>query len=423
MRFSELLSGLFHAKAKRESPGAGGSAPPSPSPRYGSRGLWDMPLTSAMSVSTVFCCVGLLSDSVANLPVRCLRQRGGIFTPDGGGRLGYLLNVQPDVGMSAFDFWRQVVIEVLLSGNAYIIPGYSAEAGDYVRLALCRRGSVSHDTLTDTYTVSDVTNGIYGKFGEGEVIHIKGMPGHDPKHGLSVLSYARQSTNIAQTSDRETLDRFENGGTVRGLVSNGDMVQGYGELQDRELRKTATDLDSRFRSGERIVALPREVGWHQLSMSSADMQFLESRKFTVREICRFFRVHPSFVFDDTSNNYKSAEMANVAFLSNTLNPILRKIENELLRKLYPESLCMKRRIEFDRAGLYACDLDSRVKYQAQMIAAGLYTVNECRAMENRPPVEGGDKVLVSANLKGIDELQTPAPQRGTAPDGQPEADK
>lgn len=50
------------------------------------------------------------------------------------------------------------------------------------------------------------------------------------------------------------------------------------------------------------------------------MQFLESRKFTVRELCRFFGVHPSFVFDDTSNNYKSAEMANVAFLSNTLNP-------------------------------------------------------------------------------------------------------
>ena len=146
------------------------------------------------------------------------------------------------------------------------------------------------------------------------------------------------------------------------------------------------------------------------------MQFLETRKFSVREICRFFGVHPSFVFDDTSNNYKSAEMANVAFLSNTLNPILRKIETELHRKLVAPSLCCKRKFQFDRRGVYACDLDSKIKYQAQTIAAGLYTVNEWRREENKPAVEGGDTVLVSANLKGITEAGKAAePQKQVEP--------
>ena len=57
--------------------------------------------------------------------------------------------------------------------------------------------------------------------------------------------------------------------------------------------------------------------------------------------------------------------------------------------------------EFDRRGLYASDLDSKVKYQAATIAAGIYTVNDWRKVENRPPIEGGDKVLVSANLRDI----------------------
>lgn len=381
-----------------------GARPDVSSPRYGSHGLWDMPLTSSMSVSTVFCCVDLLSASVANLPVQYKRASGGIFVADDTTRLSYLLNVEPDPAWSAFNFWKQVVIELLLEGNAYIVPTYSPGLGDYSRFAICRRHSVAHDTLTDTYTVNDEINGVYGTFAEDDIIHIKGMPGHDPKKGVSVLTHARLATEIAKTADRETLDRFDNGGTVRGIVSNGAGVNGFGKYQDGELRKTAVDIDSRFRNGERIVALPREVAWSQLSMSSADMQFLESRKFTVREICRFFRVHPSFVFDDTSNNYKSAEMANVAFLTNTLNPILRNIENEFQRKLFSPTLSRTRRIEFNRMGLYACDLDSKVKYQAQMIGAGLYTVNECRKMENRPPVEGGDKVLVSANLKGIEEL-------------------
>ena len=190
---------------------------------------------------------------------------------------------------------------------------------------------------------------------------------------------------------------------MRGIVSNDTSVRGFGEYQDNELQKTAADLDSRFRAGERIVSLPGQAQFAPISLSSTDMQFLETRKFSVREICRFFGVHPSFVFDDTSNNYKSAEMANVAFLNNTLNPILRKIENELLRKLIAPSLWTKRKFIFDRSGIYACDLESRVRYQNQTIAAGLYTVNEWRLKENRPSVEGGDTVMVSANLRNIQE--------------------
>lgn len=375
-----------------------------PAARKGAYEIWDRPLSTAMCVSTVFCCADLLSSSVANLPVCYKRLKDGIFVTDESNSLNYLLNVQPDPAISAFDFWKQVVLEILLRGNAYIVPTYSPSLRGYSRLALCMGGTVSHDTTTDTYTVNDLTNGIYGRFREDGIIHIKGMTGTNPKRGLSVLSYARLTTNIAQTSDRETLDRFENGGTVRGIVSNGDTTRGLSLYDDNEMRRAAVDIDGQFRDGQRIVAVPKDVGFHQLSMSSADMQFLESRKFTVREICRFFRVHPSFVFDDTSNNYKSAEMANVAFLTNTLNPILRRIENELLRKLFPVSLYAKRRIEFDRMGLYACDLDSKVKYQSQMIGAGIYTVNECRRMEGRPAVEGGDTVLVSANLRGLREL-------------------
>lgn len=373
------------------------TAMPTSEPRAGVVTLIDGRGGTPMGVSTVYRCVGLLSDSVANLPVVYKKLRGGLYEPDEGSRLWYLLNVEPDTAYNAFDFWKQTVMEVLLTGNAYIIPVADPVSGEWQRLALCTRGSVSHDTTTDTYTVSDFRNGIFGKYDESGVIHIKGMTGAaDPKTGLSVIGYARMTLDIAQTGDRETLQQMENGGDVRGILGNDTSVRGYGEYQDKELKKLALDVDTRFRTGERVVSLPGDVRWQPLSMSSADMQFLESRKFTVREICRFFGVHPSFVFDDTSNNYKSAEMANVAFLSNTLNPLLRRIELELQRKLFGGS--RKRKIEFDRRALYACDLESKVSYQSKMIAAGLLTVNEARLGEDRPPVEGGDTPLVSANL-------------------------
>ena len=377
------------------------TAAPTATPRTGAVSL--LPVNgNALNVATAYRCVNLLADAVANLPVKYMRKKGDIFVEDRSSRLHYLLNVQPCSYMSAVDFWRQVVQYLLLNGNAYIVPIYDYVTMDVARLALVDPTCVAHDTINDRYAICDINAGVNGTYDEDEVIHIKNYT-RDGKNGLSTLSFARTTMDIALTGDQETLNRFANGGNVRGVVGNDKSVRGFGEYQDKELEKTAIDLDGRFRNGERIVSLPGQVQFSPISLSSTDMQFLESRKFTVRDICRFFGVHPSFVFDDTSNNYKSAEMANVAFLSNTLNPILRKIEIELHRKLVAPTLCCKRQFMFDRDSLYACDLDSKVKYIAQTIAAGIYTVNEWRIKENQPAVEGGDTVLVSANLKSITE--------------------
>lgn len=382
-------------------------------PRTGATSLFVYGDQTAMCVATVFRCVKLLSESVANLPLQYLKRKDGIFTEVSNDRLDYLLNVQPDNAINAFDFWRQVVQELLLDGNAYIVPVYNTVSMELDRLALCERGTVMHDTIHDIYTVRDLNNGISGVYTEDEIIHIKGLTLRNSKKGVSVLTYARLTMNIAATGDQETQNRFANGGNVRGIVSNDTSVRGFGEYQDKQLEKTAENLDSRFQSGERIVSLPGQVDFKQISLSSTDMQFLESRKFTVIEICRFFSVPPTFVYADTSNNYKTVEQADVDFLSHTLNPLLRNIEIELRRKLIAPSLCRKYKFKFDRRELFACDLNGMMNYGTKLLQIGT-TVNEVRRMNNLTPVDCGDTVLVSANLRGINEI-------GVQPQQQPEA--
>lgn len=365
-----------------------------------------------MSIASVFRCVKLLSESVAVLPVQFLKRKGGIFVDARDNHLDYLLNVQPDSAVNAFDFWRQVVQEMLLEGNAYIVPVYSSVDMRLERLVLCGRGTVSHDINTDTYDVCDVTNGVSGHFTEDQIIHIKGLTLRNCKRGVSVLTHARLTMSIASTGDLETQNRFANGGNVRGIVSNDQSVRGFGEYQDEQLERTAETLDTRFQSGERIVGLPGQVDFKQISLSSTDMQFLESRKFTVREICRFFGVHPSFVFDDTSNNYKSVEQADADFLTHTLAPLLRNIEIELRRKLIAPELSAKYKFSFDRRDLHVCDLSGMMDYRIKLLQIGT-TINEVRKLDNLPPVEGGDTVFVSANLKSLNEMTT-------APESQPD---
>ena len=367
---------------------------------------------TAMNIATVFRCVKLLSESVANLPLQYLKRNDGIFSEVDNARLDYLLNVQPDYAVNAFDFWRQVGQELLLDGNAYIVPVYNPVSMELDRLALCERGTVIHDTINDRYDVHDLNNGISGRFAEDEIIHIKGLTMRNSKKGVSVLTYARLTTGIAATGDEETRNRFANGGNVRGIVSNDTSVRGFGEYQDKQLEKTAENLDSRFQGSERIVSLPGQVDFKQISLSSTDMQFLESRKFTVIEICRFFSVPPTFVYADTSNNYKTVEQADIDFLSHTLNPLLRNIEIELRRKLIAPALCHKYKFKFDRRELFACDFNGMMKYGTSLLQIGT-AINEVRRMNNLPPVGGGDTVMVSANLRGINEI-------GVQPQQQPE---
>lgn len=363
-----------------------------------------------LNISTVYHCVDFLSSKIAALPIQYMRLKGDIYVEDKEHPLHYLLQVQPNPAMSAFDFWKMVVQYVLLRGNAYIVPVYGGEL-IYSSLVLLNPDNVIHNTENDTYTI--VTSNL--TLNEDEVIHIKNFS-LDGKRGLSTLTYARLTSDIALVSDKESLNRMEVG--VRGIVSNasGDL-RGYGAYQDKELKKTAIDLDARFRGGERIVSLPGQTQFSPIALTSADMQFLETKKFNLRDICRFFSVSPIFVYDDSSNNYKTAELANVELMSDTLYPFLRKIELELHRKLVPRSLCCKRQFKFNLLDLLACDLDSKVKYQTSTIAAGLATVNEWRKKENKSAVEGGDTVLVSANLKSLQNLINENKQNGKGQTG------
>ncbi len=356
-----------------------------------------------MQIATVYRCVKVISDSVAALPIQYMRRRfDGIFEEDTNNVLHYLLTVQPQPELSAYEFWAMAVRYMLLEGNAYIFPRYVM--GELTDLVLCHQGSVSHDTINNTYSISDSWNGVFGTFDESEVIHLY-LHSCDGRRGESVLSHARRTMGIATAGDMETENRFVNGGNVRGFVTNDHSVTGFGQVQDSELKNLAEQLDDKFSGGTKIVSLPGDSDFKQISLSSTDMQFLESRKFTVREICRFFGVDPSFVFDDNSTNYKSAEMANVSFLTMTLNPILLRIENELRRKLVPRSLCCKRAFKYDRSGIYSLDLSSKAAYYKQMLEIGAMTANDIRQKENLPPVEGGDTPLVSANLLPLDTIR------------------
>ena len=75
------------------------------------------------------------------------------------------------------------------------------------------------------------------------------------------------------------------------------------------------------------------MDFQPITVNPADAQLLETRQFNVIDICRFFGVSPVKAFDLSKSSYSTVEATQLAFLTDTLSPLLEKIELEFERKL------------------------------------------------------------------------------------------
>jgi HK97 family phage portal protein len=358
----------------------------------------------AMKIATVFRCIDITSKGIAQLPLRIEHDEGGYFEPinDDPFNLHYLLTRRPNPRLNIYDLKRAALVEVLAQGNAYILPrmGYDG----YEQLIHITPGCTDYDKYTNLYHVADPVNMIFGVFDADEIIHLKNLSLDGGYTGVSTLQYASRTMAISTNADIANVETFKSGGIVSGFVSGKGGTVGFGAIQDKQLQSVADDIEKQISSGKKIFNLPGEMSFNEISLSPADIELLKTKEFNVLDICRFFGVHPDKVFAQQSSNYKASEMSQIAFLTDTLQPVLTLIETEMQVKLIPKELDSMYRINFDIEPLLQTDLITHADYMAKTIASGVKDVNYWRKKNGQAPVENGSKVLVSANLKTLDGL-------------------
>lgn len=356
----------------------------------------------AMKISAVYRAVNLISSGLATLRLEYKRKDRvkGYFKvyDNGSGKiLNYLLGVEPNNRMNSYTMFKNLVAGILLRGNAYIYPERD-ELGNISALYLLSPDSVVHDIYTNMYHVTDTINGIYRTLYSWEILHFKNMSRDGGYTGVSTIRYAAQTLGIAATADTETLKRFATGGRFKAILKNSTSVRGFGEYQDDQLKGHGSDLQDAINRGDDILVVKGDAEVSPLSMTSADMQFLESRKFTIREIARFFNVPPSKLMDDSNSNYKSVEVSNIAFYSEALQPIVEEIEREFAAKLLNVHTFLDYKFTFNLRSLYALDLESKAKWDSSRLQNGQCSVNDLRRENDIEPVDKGDDVYLSVNF-------------------------
>lgn len=209
----------------------------------------------------------------------------------------------------------------------------------------------------------------------------------------------------AMSVDEAAAKIFENGLQSTGFLSSKNALTK--EQRDRLRQNLQSFIGSK--NAGKLMVLENELSYQNVTMNPEAAQLLESRSFSIEEICRWFRVPPFMVGHTTKQSSwaSSLEGMNLQFLTHTLRPLLVNIEQEIGRCLLDSDDDVF--AEFSVEGLLRADSAGRAAYYTSALQNGWMSRNDVRRLENMPPIEGGDIYTVQLNLTQLKNLESVNP--------------
>lgn len=358
-------------------------------------------IDSALQVSTVWACVKLLVETIASLPLF-------VYHTDSAGRrtlvrdneLYAVLHDSPNKRMTAHEFWEFMLLNLVLRGNAFarIERGIGGRAyalwpmsADQMEVKVLADGSLAYAYSIDSATL------IYG---EEDVLHIRGMG--NGVVGMSPLDYMRASVGLAVSAQNHTAATYRKQARRPGILMTDKVLTA-------DQRKALRDSFGEIATGgqKELYILEANFKFEPLGMTPGDLQLLETRRFAVEDLARWFGV-PSVLINDTSKTTTwgtGVEQIIEGFYKFTLRPTLERIEQAIQRRVLTSAQrAAGLHAEFSFDALLRSNMKDRFELYAKGVQNGITTRNECRQLENLPPVAGGDALTAQVNLVPIDLL-------------------
>ncbi len=348
----------------------------------------------AMQLTAVFSCVRVLAESVGMLPCSLYEQLETGNRRAVRERLNRLLSVNPNNYMTPQEFWELLIACLCLRGNFY---AYKVKAlGEVVELLPLDPSSVTpklNSKWEPEYQVI-FPDGRHDTLTQDDIWHVRIFT-LDGLTGLSPIAYAKQAVGLGLATEEHGSRLFGNGAVTSGVLQTDQY------LKDDAYERLKTDFENRHQglaNAHKPMILEMGLKWQQISMTSEDAQFLETRKFQLEEICRIFRVQLHMIQNTDRATFNNIENLGIGFINYSLVPYLTRIEQRINAGLVKPSKQGVFYAKFNAGALLRGDMKSRFDAYATGINWGIYSPNECRELEELNPREGGDIWLTPMNM-------------------------
>jgi len=309
------------------------------------------------------------------------------------------LNYQPNPEMTAIDFRQALTAHVLGWGNAYA-EKQTDTRGNIIALWPLRPDRTVPFRDDNKKLWYEVTTDAGGKvyFPAHDILHIHGLS-FDGILGYNVISQARESLGLAKATEKFGSSWFGYGAHPSGTLEHPETLS---DKSLANLKKSLNDYKGTDKANKLLV-LEEGMKFKAITIAPGESQFLETRKFSVTEICRWFRMKPHKIADLERATFTNIEHQNLEYVMDTLSTWFVRWEQALYAKLLTDKEKQKG-FYFKHNANAIIRGDIKTRYEAFHLAIndGWLNRNEARALEDMNPVDGLDEFLLPLNMETLD---------------------
>ncbi|MEZ5929046.1 MAG: phage portal protein [Parvularculaceae bacterium] len=298
-------------------------------------------------------CVRLVSEAAASIPLKVV---------DGGAAASEhpLLSLlqHPNPEQSGVELLETLYGFLQTAGNAYLeavtldgdVRELYALRPDRMKVRLGARGWPEGFD----YTVGGRTAAFRaGNDGFSPILHLKLFHPTNDHYGLSPLEAASGAVDLHNAALAWNKALLDNSARPSGaLVYSGP--EGAENLTDEQFARLKSELSEIYsgaRNAGRPLVLDGGLDWRAMSLSPAEMDFIEAKNQAAREIALAFGAPPMLLGIPGDNTYSNYREANLAFYKQTVLPLAKKTAAALTNWLAPRF--SGARIECDLDGVEA----------------------------------------------------------------------
>jgi len=356
---------------------------------------------TALTLSSVYAAIRLLSDSVSTLSLDVLYRSNGSerkFRP----LPPWVRSMSTE--LRNHEILGQVVTSLLLDGNAYLAT-LRDDTGRVLSLSVLDPSDITPTLAADdsgiqrlTFTSSQAPGTM---FTSRDITMVRGLMKPGQIQGLSPITAAREFIGLGIATQRFGSAFFGNGATPGSVIE----VPGQLSPEGAQQLKTAwNDVHKGAGNGSRLAVLTESAKFSKISLSPEDSQFLETRQATVQDVARLYGVPPHLLADASGSTSWGSGLheQNVAFSQYSLRPLVTRVEAALTSIMRSEGIAVAY-ARFDLESMRRVTADRWASYSTA-IQTGVLSIDEVRAYEGLAalPDDQGTRHYIPLNLAPVD---------------------
>lgn len=348
---------------------------------------------AALKVTALYAGIRIRSENIASFP-KYVKRRSDEGLVDASEHPAYkVINVSPNSYTNKFDFWNCINTWLDGWGNAYAIIERDG-LGNPVALHQVHPSCVDIALVNGKkwYRVSmrdprlSYLNNTYPDY---NMLHFM-LVTLDGIKGVNPVIYNALALGKSLATEKFASEFYEKGGNIKAVLET------EGHMDDDTYRK----FMQHFRNSSRNFDTPLleyGVKYKQLSVNPVAAALIQSETLSIQDVCRIINIPPHMVAELSHATFSNIEHQTIQFVQYSLRPTVKRLEDELERKLFFEDEQDVYSVKFGLDGLLRGDTQARSNYYHNAILDGYMSRNEVRELEGLQRKEGLDDMLYPLN--------------------------